>query len=162
MPTYELAPRRGGSDLFLRVQTRPQDMRHGIPLSNAPLPRDFAKLFEQLERSCLWLDAEYRIPFTRIHVGWDPIMGLVPIAGDLAGAALSIRNIHWAYQLGAERRVLRQMGLNAAIDALIGAIPVIGTVFDFWFRAQLRNLQLLIEAMERQRQHQSSDGVPLA
>jgi hypothetical protein len=126
-------------------------MRRGIPFDNAPLPHEFATLFERLERSSLWLDAQYRIPFTRIHFGWDPIIGIVPIAGDLACAALSVRNIHWAYRLGASRPVLLQMGLNATADALIGAVPIVGTLFDLWFRAHVRNLELLIAAIDAQR-----------
>jgi len=113
---------------------------------------DFARLLERLERSSLWLDAEYRIPLTRFYIGWDPIIGLVPIAGDIAGAALSIRNIQWAYQLGADGPLLRQMILNATLDALIGAVPIVGTFFDIWYRAHVRNLQLLIDALDARRQ----------
>jgi len=127
-------------------------MRLGIPLNNAPLPSEFARLFERLEQSSLWLDAQYRIPFTRIHFGWDPIIGIVPIAGDLACAALSVRNIHWAYRLGASGRVLLQMAANAIADALIGAVPIVGTLFDLWFRAHVRNFELLIAAIDAQRQ----------
>jgi hypothetical protein len=135
-------------------------MRQVIPLANAPLPDEYARLFERLERSSLWLDARYRIPYTRIHFGWDPIIGIVPIAGDFVAAALSVRNIHWAYQLGASGRVLFQMALNATADALIGVIPVVGTLFDFWFRAHLRNFALLIAAIETQRNQPSKVGLP--
>lgn len=135
-------------------------MPHGTPFNNAPLPADYAQRFERLERSSLWLDAQYRVPYTRIHFGWDPLIGMVPIAGDLACAALSVRNIHWAYRLGANGRVLVQMSLNAAIDALIGAVPVVGTLFDLWFRAHVRNLELLIAAIESQRQQPSEASPP--
>lgn len=131
-------------------------MRHAIPFSNGPLPSDYAKLFERLERSSLWLDACYRIPFTRVYFGWDPIIGIVPIAGDIAGVALSVRNIHWAYQLGATGPVLVKMTLNAAADALLGAVPIVGTLFDLWFRAHVRNLELLIAAIESERQRSLS------
>jgi hypothetical protein len=109
---------------------------------------DYARLFERLEQSSLWLDAHYRIPLTRIHIGWDPIIGLVPIAGDIAGAAFSIRNIRWAYQLGADARLLRRMAFNATVDALLGAVPIAGVLFDIWYRAHLRNLRLLIDALD--------------
>jgi hypothetical protein len=130
-------------------------MSDAIPFANTPLPGDFARLFERLERSSLWLDAQYRIPYTRFYFGWDPIIGAVPIAGDLAGVLLSVRNIHSAYRLGARGRVLFQMALNATVDALVGAVPIVGTLFDFWFRAHMRNLQLLIAAIESQRQQRS-------
>ena len=135
-------------------------MRLGIPLSNEPLSGDYTRLFERLERSSLWLDAQYRIPYTRMYFGWDPIIGIVPIAGDLASAALSVRNIHWAYKLGASGRVLLQMTLNSTADALIGAVPIVGTLFDLWFRAHVRNLELLIAAIEAQRQGPASVDSP--
>ena len=136
-----------------------QDMRHLIPFGNAPLTGEYARLFERLERSSFQLDAAYRIPYTRIYFGWDPIIGIVPIAGDLVAAALSVRNIHWAYQLGANRRVLGRMVLNATADALIGAVPVVGTFFDLWFRAHVRNFELLVAAIEAER-HQHSNAGP--
>jgi hypothetical protein len=136
-------------------------MLQGVPFNKAPLSRgDYARLFERLESSSLWLDAQYRIPYTRTYVGWDPIIGIVPIAGDLVCAALSVRNIHWAYRLGASGRVLLQMTLNAIVDALLGAVPIVGTLFDFWFRAHMRNLQLLIEAIETQRQQPAEPDHP--
>lgn len=121
------------------------------PSSGALEPQDFARLYERLERSSLWLDAQYRIPLTRFYIGWDPIIGLIPIAGDIACAALSVRNIRWAYQLGADGRVIRQMTLNATIDALVGAVPIVGALFDLWYRAHVRNLDLLVQALEQRR-----------
>lgn len=126
-------------------------MRTEIPNLGSPAFEDYKRLFERLEQSSLWLDARYRIPFTRIYFGWDPIIGLVPIAGDIAAAALSIRNIRWAYQLGADARLLRQMIGNAAIDAMLGAVPIVGVFFDVWYRANVRNLHLLVNALEAQR-----------
>lgn len=126
-------------------------MRTEIPSSDSPAFEDYKRLFERLEQSSLWLDARYRIPLTRIYFGWDPIIGLVPIAGDIAAAALSIRNIHWAYQLGADAQLLRQMTVNAAIDALCGAVPIVGVFFDIWYRANLRNLHLLVNALDARR-----------
>lgn len=133
-------------------------MRHVIPFNNAPLTDEYVLLFERLERSSMWLDAQYRIPYTRIYFGWDPIIGFVPIAGDLVCAALSVRNIHWAYRLGAGGHVLRQMAFNAVADALIGAVPVVGSFFDLWFRAHVRNLELLIAAIETKRRQPSEAG----
>ncbi len=133
-------------------------MRHIIPLGKAPLNDEYARLFERLERSSFQLDAAYRIPYTRIYFGWDPIIGIVPIAGDLVAAALSVRNIHWAYRLGANRGVLGRMVLNAAADALLGAVPVVGTFFDLWFRAHVRNFELLVAAIEAQRRQHSGTG----
>lgn len=133
-------------------------MRTSTPPHKDAANVDYVRLFERLEQSSLWLDAQYRIPLTRIHIGWDPIIGLVPIAGDIAGAALSIRNIRWAYQLGADARLLRQMALNATVDALLGAVPFAGVLFDIWFRAHLRNLRLLIDALDAQQRKGQLEG----
>ncbi len=133
-------------------------MRTSTPPRRGAANDDYVRLFERLEQSSLWLDAHYRIPLARIHIGWDPIIGLVPIAGDIAGVALSIRNIRWAYQLGADARLLRQMAMNATVDALLGAVPIAGVFFDIWYRAHLRNLRLLIDALDAKRQEGSQAG----
>ncbi len=123
-------------------------MRFSLPTEHDPRFQDFASQFEQLEKSSLQLDAQFRIPLTRIHFGWDAVLGLLPIAGDLVSAAVSVRNMHLAYRLGASVRLLCSMALNVVIDVLIGAVPIIGTFFDIWYRANLRNLILLTSAIE--------------
>ncbi len=89
------------------------------------------------------LDQRFTIPGTSIRFGLDPILGLVPGIGDmianLAGSAI----ILVAAQYRLPKIVLLRMGLNVALNAMIGAIPVFGDIFSIWFRSNVKNVQLL-------------------
>lgn len=90
-----------------------------------------------------WLDQRFTIPGTSIRIGLDPILGLIPGIGDmianLAGSAI----ILIAAQYRLPKIVLLRMGLNVALNAIIGAIPVFGDIFSIWFRSNVKNAQLL-------------------
>lgn len=90
----------------------------------------------------LW-DGAIRIPGTPFAIGLDPLLGLVPGAGDAAGAAVAAWLVLEAAQLGVPASTLVRMLTNVAIDALIGAVPVVGDVFDFAWKANLSNVALL-------------------
>lgn len=89
------------------------------------------------------LDQRFTIPGTSIRIGLDPILGLIPGIGDalanIAGSAILII----AAQFGLPKIVLLRMGLNVALNAVIGAIPIFGDIFSIWFRSNAKNAQLL-------------------
>lgn len=95
-----------------------------------------------------WLDSAVRIPGTRITVGLDALLGLIPGGGDLAGAALSAYLVTLAAKAGAPASVLARMLGNVAIDAAVGTIPVLGDLFDVGWKANTRNLRLLEAQLE--------------
>jgi hypothetical protein len=89
------------------------------------------------------LDSRFRVPGTGLRFGLDGILGLVPGVGDAAGLALSTYVIVQAVALGARGATVGRMVANVALDATVGSIPVLGWVFDFWFKANNRNVALL-------------------
>ena len=89
------------------------------------------------------LDAAVRIPGTKIRIGLDPILGLIPGIGDLAGTVLSGYVVLAAVRLGVPKPVLARMLVNLGIDAVLGAVPLLGDVFDVAWRANSRNLALI-------------------
>ena len=89
------------------------------------------------------LDEAVRVPGTRVRFGLDPLLGLIPGAGDLAGAALGGWVILLAAGEGAPRAMLLRMLGNIAVDTVIGTIPFFGDLFDVGFRANSRNVTLL-------------------
>jgi len=89
------------------------------------------------------LDSAVRIPGTGVTFGLDPILGLVPGIGDLAGAVFSGYIVLTAARIGAPRSVLARMLLNLVTDTLVGSVPVLGDLFDVGFRANIRNSELL-------------------
>lgn len=83
------------------------------------------------------------MPGTPFRIGLDPIIGLVPGLGDVAGAVLSGYIITIGARLGAPPLVLIRMIGNVAIDMAIGSIPLLGDLFDFGWKANTRNLALI-------------------
>ena len=98
---------------------------------------------ERARRFAVLLDSGIRIPGTRIRIGLDPILGLVPGLGDAAGAALSTSIFAEGIRRGASRATLLRMAANIVLDLLLGAMPILGDVFDVVMKANLRNVALL-------------------
>ena len=89
------------------------------------------------------LDARFRIPGTNIRFGIDPILSLIPGLGELASPLFTMVLLAQALNLGLPKVVVLRMVLNALIDAAIGALPVVGSVGDLFWRASTANLALL-------------------
>jgi hypothetical protein len=92
------------------------------------------RALEVAEKLARWLDNRFL----------DPLLGLLlPGVGDLLGSALGLYPVLLAWQRRAPKALLARMLLNLAADAAGGAIPVLGDIWDFLFRAHARNLALL-------------------
>jgi hypothetical protein len=89
------------------------------------------------------LDAAFLIPGTGIRFGFDALVGLIPGVGDAITTAISLYIVSEARALGAPRPLIARMLANVAIDGAIGAIPLLGDMFDVGWRANLRNARLL-------------------
>jgi Domain of unknown function (DUF4112) len=101
------------------------------------------RTIEHLENLSLLLDAAYGIPGTKLRFGLDALLGLVPIAGDVASAALSAYLIYQARRLGLPKTAIARMIGNVALDAVLGAVPLFGDIFDVFWRANVRNVAIL-------------------
>ena len=104
-----------------------------------------------IERLARWLDAKYRIPGTSIRFGYDSIIGLIPGIGDTITGALGLYIIARAHRLGAPKHVLARMLGNVVVDSLVGAIPILGDLFDVAFKSNTANIKLLLKHLERER-----------
>ena len=89
------------------------------------------------------LDSAVRIPFTRITFGLDVVLGLVPIIGDFAGLLCGVPILVVAVRRRRPPVVLLAMVANALLDAVVGSIPLLGNLFDLFWKSHQRNLQLL-------------------
>jgi Domain of unknown function (DUF4112) len=110
-----------------------------VPATHDPLGR--ARTIARL------LDSAVGVPGTRIRFGLDPVIGLVPGLGDLAGMALSSYLVILGGQLGVSRIVLLRMLANIALDSVGGMVPVVGDLFDVAWKSNLRNVALLERAI---------------
>jgi hypothetical protein len=95
------------------------------------------------------MDSIVTIPGTNVRIGFDALLGLVPVLGDIVSQAISSYIIWEARRLGVSRWTMARMIGNSLMDMTIGAVPVVGDAFDVAFRANMRNLALLKAEMER-------------
>jgi hypothetical protein len=98
---------------------------------------------DTLRRWAGLLDNAFRVPGTQIRFGLDPILGLFPGIGDLATPVLSVLILVHGARVRVPKIVLARMVLNALIDFVVGAIPVLGDLFDFGWKSNAWNLALL-------------------
>lgn len=89
------------------------------------------------------LDSAVRIPGTQVRVGAESVFGLIPVVGDIAGAALSGYIVLASARLGAPASTITRMLVNIGVDTLVGSVPILGDMFDVGWRANMRNVELL-------------------
>jgi hypothetical protein len=103
----------------------------------------------RLRRLAVLLDDSIHIPGTGFRVGLDALLGLLPGAGDLAGGAFSLYILLEAARMDVPRPLLVRMGTNLVIDVVVGAVPLLGDLFAAGFKANMRNLALLEQHVNR-------------
>jgi Domain of unknown function (DUF4112) len=106
---------------------------------------DRTKTIARLTRLAKLMDTAWGIPFTKWRFGLDSVFGLVPGAGDAINFGISAYSIYLAHQLGAPKGLLVKMLANASIDFGLGSIPIVGDIFDIFFKSNVRNLKLLTD-----------------
>ena len=89
------------------------------------------------------LDNSIPIPGTGRRIGIDALIGLIPGAGDIVSGGLGLLVVVRAAQRGLPTIVLARMLVNVALDFSIGAIPILGDLFDMWFKSNVRNIGLM-------------------
>ncbi len=96
------------------------------------------------------LDTAVPIPFTNgARIGLDALLGVIPGIGDAISTGISAYLIYEARSLGLPKRKLVRMAINTGVDGAIGAIPIVGDVFDIFFRANDRNIRIIRDHLER-------------
>ena len=93
------------------------------------------------------MDEAVTVPGSKVKVGLDPIIGLIPVVGDLSSAAIGGYILHAAHKLGVPTVVLVRMLLNLAVDVLIGIVPIVGDYLDVLFKANSMNVALVERAI---------------
>ena len=98
---------------------------------------------QRLRRIAKLMDSQIRVPVLGLRIGADAVLGLVPGVGDAITGLIGAYLIYEAQRLGVPRSAVLRMIANIAFDTAIGAIPVSGDIWDFFFRANDRNMQIL-------------------
>ncbi len=111
-------------------------------LSNRDQRRE-VKIEESLEQLSYWLDDAIRIPGLGWRFGLDAIVGFVPGVGDMATTIASLYILAAAVRYRVPKITILRMALNIAIDYLVGMIPFVGDLFDFAWKSNKMNMNLL-------------------
>jgi hypothetical protein len=120
-------------------------------------PDAYAPTLKRLRQIGKLLDNTLTIPGTQIGIGLDPILGTIPIGGDVLGVIFSFYIIIEAVKLGVSKATLGRMIFNVIIDGLFGAVPVMGDFFDFAWTANIYNIQLLEDYLKSPIQKKKAD-----
>lgn len=118
-----------------RIGDEEERARRGLPRTREPIA--------ELEQLAWLLDSSIEVPGVRFRIGVDSLLGLIPILGDLVGAAISSYILWLGARMGVPRVTLLRMSLNVALEAAAGVIPFVGDLFDMAWKANTRNVELL-------------------
>jgi Domain of unknown function (DUF4112) len=115
-----------------------------VRTSAASRPQDpQANAAQDLEVLARWMDSVFEIPGLRLRFGLDALLGLLPGAGDLASSLAAIYILSAANRYGVARITLVRMTLNILVDVVVGALPIVGDIFDVYWKSNQRNVELL-------------------
>lgn len=114
-------------------------MDHGIQSPEEKRLQDF----QWVKRTSKWMDSKFSIG--KFRFGLDPILNFIPLGGQVASFGISLMLVVVMYRNGVGSKVAVKMLLNVMMDATLGSIPLIGNIFDFFNKANQKNINLLKE-----------------
>jgi len=123
-----------------------------------PLPRDLVAL----QRFATLMDEQFQIPGLGTRIGLDALLGFVPGIGDAGGALLSSWIILGALRHHVPAIHILRMVLNVALDTMVGAVPVLGDIFDILFKENVDNVALILRYRDPTRPPRTAVGIWLA
>ncbi len=105
--------------------------------------KSFQRDLNEMRRLAELLDEAIKIPVVNYRVGLDALLGLVPVIGDFSGFAISSYIIFKAHNMGVPREKVSRMVFNSLVDVLVGSIPLVGDIFDLFWKSNKRNLRIV-------------------
>lgn len=132
---------------------RPFSAARGSPQSSIDRSsvdsEELALALQRMRALAKFMDTAYRIPGTNFRFGWDAILGLIPGIGDLATGVVSASIVGYALRMGVRKRTMARMLANLGLDVTLGAVPLLGDLFDAGFKGNVRNVKLLEREIAR-------------
>lgn len=110
------------------------------------------KTRKKLDRLAWFMDSSIKVPGFNARFGLDGLLGLIPGVGDVITALVSSVVLSEAARMGAPKVLLLKMAFNILVDTVVGAIPVVGDLFDFAWKANNRNVRLLNQYLDSPRE----------
>jgi len=127
-----------------QTSPRPRPMAATLPIGTDP-----ASVRLRIEAMERLLERGFTIPGTKYQFGFDALVGLIPVVGDLVGAALGAYVIWEANNLRMPKWKLWRMAGNVAFDTALGAVPLAGDAFDLLFRSNTRNVKIVRRHLDK-------------
>jgi len=143
VPLEDLSEEKRAQILGKEISKRAVDKALGADVSDEVKKALSVQLAPWAEKLVTLLDDFLRIPGTNIKIGLDPILGLIPGIGDLVTGGSSAALLLLALKERVPTIALLRMVINIGIDTLVGAIPVVGDAFDFFYRSNRQNLDII-------------------
>ncbi|NZD64001.1 DUF4112 domain-containing protein [Rhizobium sp. WYCCWR 11290] len=91
------------------------------------------------------MDTAIRLPVIGVRIGADSVLGLLPAVGDVATSLIGLYILNEARRLGIPNDKLARMAVNLGIDAAGGSVPLLGDLFDVYFKSHRRNVGIILE-----------------
>ncbi|WP_336987461.1 DUF4112 domain-containing protein [Altererythrobacter aquiaggeris] len=123
---------------------RPRPMGFELPVGN-----DIQSVRKRIETMERLLERSFHVPGTKIPVGLDSLVGLVPVVGDIVTAVMGMYLVWEAKNIGLPKWKLWRMAGNVGVDSLLGAVPLAGDAFDFLYRSNSRNLRIVRKHLDK-------------
>lgn len=120
----------------------------GDPRGSSLSDAERLRRLNRLKTVATVMDTAVAIPGTNIRFGADSLLGLVPVVGDFAGALVGLAIVNEARRLGVPAHKMAKMIANIGVDAVVGSVPLLGDVFDVYFKSHRRNVQLILDHFE--------------
>ncbi len=132
----------------MKPASRPRPMARPMGME-LPLGNDPASIRRRVEALEMVLERSFKIPGIKRPVGLDPIIGLIPVVGDIITMGMGAYIVWEARNLGLPKWKLLRMAANVAFDSAVGAVPLAGDLFDFMFRSNSRNLRIIKNHLDK-------------
>ena len=124
-----------------------EQARRRLPRVN--IPKDAPSVRKRLEMVEKIMERSFTLPGTRQQFGLDVILEVIPFVGDVAGAAIGSYMIWEARNLNMSKWQMGRMAGNVGVDFLLGLIPFVGIIPDFFFKSNSRNLKIIKRHLEK-------------
>jgi len=118
-------------------------------LRDLPLGRDAANVRRRVEAMEQLLERSFRIPGTKQTIGLDVILDVIPVGGDVIAALMGLYMVWEARNLKMPMSATARMLGNVGVDFLLGLVPVVGVIPDFFFRSNSRNLRIIKKHLDK-------------
>ena len=105
--------------------------------------KSFERDLSEVRRLAHLLDEAVKIPIINYRVGLDGLLGIIPVIGDFSGFAISSYIIFKAHNMGVPREKVSRMVFNSLVDVFVGSIPLVGDIFDVFWKSNKRNMRIV-------------------